>query len=82
MKNVLKKLLVVVALPISMVVVLWLFLRGCQETMVCDPVHPGKMDPNNRDKPSTRATQPDQPRPPVCDPVHVPPPPPDARNVP
>ena len=75
MKKVLRNLLVLVALPVSLVVVLWLFLRGCEEGMVCDPVHSGKADPNRDDRLSTQPTLPDHGVPPVCDPVHPPPPP-------
>jgi hypothetical protein len=73
MKSVLRKLLLLVALPIALVVVLYILLRGGPGCLVCDPVHPGKVKPEGGSKPSTQPTQPDGIHPPVCDPVHVPP---------
>ena len=75
MKTVLKHLLLVVALPIALAVAFYTFLLGCQAP-ICDPVHTGKEDPNSGSNPSTQPTRPHEPHPPVCDPVHVPPPPP------
>jgi hypothetical protein len=81
MKTVLKKLLVFVAIPVSLVVVLWVFLRGggCGP-VVCDPVHPGTRPADPSTRPGADANAPQtQPRPdpnrlpPVCDPVHLPP---------
>jgi hypothetical protein len=65
LKRLLKKSLVVLALPISLVVVGCMFLAGCRRDRgpVCDPVHPPQAKP-----------EPQQEQPPVCDPVHQPPP--------
>ena len=84
---VLKKLLVIVALPVSLLVVLCASLGGCKkgEGRVCDPVHEGKTVPQTGPAPRTQPTQdtgpkartqPTQPKiiPPICDPVHIPPP--------
>ena len=74
MKNVLKRLWLVVALPISLVIVFFVFLRGgpIQGAGVRDPVHrpASGSQPSSATKPTPPSTR---PLPPICDPVHLPP---------
>ena len=82
MKSVLKKLWLVVAIPISLAVVLYIFLRGGPGCVVYDPVHDGEgqvCDPVHPPSSSPKANTQPAPLDPndlriICDPVLEPPP--------